>query len=583
MNLPKILIIDDQFGQYLDARRDLSAMFSLSDETGDDSQPEPVNNPLARATFCSGQLNSNFFVENSAPVALEAAKKGWPFSDGSRWALVLLDLRFVSGKLDIDGKPVGRSGDDDFGLKILEGLRISFPDLPIVILSSRERTGVIEDCRKLGASDFIQRHPAIEGSSPREILASKLHEFGLLEDQRKIIVGRSLSLLKALASARRAATGEGNILLRGETGTGKELFARYIHDVSPKSNGPYNPFETSHISDTLMEATLFGHERGAFTGAISSESGIFEATNEGTLFIDELSDIPMSVQSKFLRSIESRRIKRLGGKKEITLDVQIVLATNKNLDKSVTAGGFRQDLLNRVRAYTITLPPLRERKEDIPLIASHLLENLCKENSARWPRKILSETMELLIGNDWPDNVRGLRNVLERAVKNNKDSELLVPPDLKFESQPHHMLVTKQKSLPRTNTSKDISLDDLIKEITNFHFPNDYSILQGRLPSLQQAIARLFANYLSSAIEISKKRRPGAIDGELNLTGAASCMMGKQLRTPKAADLIKKLLQQDKAVLEELLQEYPVLHKAYEEVLRRRPKDPNKTKSSKRG
>lgn len=578
MNLPKILIIDDQFGRYLDARRDLSAMFSLSDETGDDSQPEPVNNPLARATFCSGQLNSNFFVENSALVALEAAKKGWPFSDGSRWALVLLDLRFVSGKLDTDGKPVGRSGDDDFGLKILEGLRISFPDLPVVILSSRERAGVIEDCRTLGAADFIQRHPALDGLSPREILASKLHEFGLIEDQRKIIVGRSLSLLKALASARRAATGKGNVLLLGETGTGKELFARFIHDFSPKQKGPYRVFHAFGTAETLQEDELFGHEKDAFTGARLAKQGIFEATNGGTLFIDELGDISEALQNRLPRPIEARQISRQGGNNEVSLDIQVILATNKDLDEYTRTGKFKNDLLNRVTAYPINIPPLRERKEDIPLIASHLLENLCKENNARWPRKILPETMELLTGNDWPDNVRGIRNVLERAVKNNKDSELLVPSDLRFEHYRKTIPIFEQGVTPEI-TNDESSIDRLTNLMEEFRFPNDYSKLHGRLPDIQKAMAKLLANYLLSAVEVSKKMRAGNINGELNIAGAVSCMMGEQLKTPKAADIIKKLFKTDKNALNNILENNPSLKELYQEVIRLRPSKPNNTSS----
>lgn len=575
--LPKILIIDDQFGRSFRDRRNLCALFGIKDITGDDKSPEKLKEPVADAVFCSGQKESGKRIENSIETSLDAVEKGWPSEEGWRWALILLDLRFVSGEFKAGGEPKGRDGDDTFGLVLLESIHRKFPDIPVVVMSGRDREEVIEECRKKGASDFIQRVGyATEGLSPKEVLLQKLLEHGLTGDTRSLqnekirLVGLSVPIMKALRDARRAATGAGNILLLGETGTGKELFARYLHDLSPKNKAPYKVFHAFGTAETLQEDDLFGHEKGAFTGATSAKQGIFEAANGGTLFVDELGDIPETLQNKLLRPVEAREVSRQGSNRVIPLDIQIILATNKNLDEFSRTGKFKSDLLNRVKAYTITLPRLSDRKEDIPLIANHLLEILCRENNARWPRRILPETIDMLMDYDWPDNVRGLRNVLERAVKNNKDSELLVPSDIRFESYAETP-APPQVNIPALQI-ETMGLDALIAAISGFRFPQDYSALQGKLPEIQKAIAGLLSNYLAAAIEVTKKRKPGVAEGALNITGAASCMAGEQLKTPKAADLVKRLLQQDGEGLEALVEQYPILGEAYKDALRLRPK-----------
>lgn len=585
--LPRILIIDDIFGSSLMDRKNLCRNFGLMDVTGDDINPAPVQAPVAEAVFCPGQSRTRQAVVNDSNISIEAIKKGWKEGVERRWALILLDLRFVSGEIGTDGEPEGEPIDDSFGLVILDTIHGQFPDIPVVIVSSRERDEVIEDCRRRGASDFIHRHEyGTESLSPREILKSKILEHGLIEDARELsdegyrFTGRSFPILKALRSARRAATGKGNILILGETGSGKELLARYIHDMSTKANGPYEIFHPFGTAETLQEDELFGHLKGAFTGATSDKAGLLEAADGGTIFIDEIGDIPEGLQLKLLRPLENRVVKRQGGSKETTVDVQAVFATNKNLVEYSATGRFKFDLLNRINAYTITIPPLREHKEDIPLIAERLLESICKENNARWPRRILPETMTFLMSNDWKDNVRGLRNVLERAVKNNRDSELVVPSDIKFDTYATEGTVIDKGEEIIHGEGGDIpnSIDELILKLSTFEFPKDYAKISSKLPILQEAVAKMLANYLLSAIEVTKKMKPGTSpqNGEVNLTGAASCMMGEQLKTPRAADLIKKLLQQDRTILEKLINEHPALNKAYQEALRLRPKKPVK-------
>lgn len=576
--LPRILIIDDVFGSSCTDRKNFCRNFGLVDVT-EDNKPASIQEPVAEAFFCSGQIKQDYAVKNDVKVCLNAIRKGLNEKIERCWALMLLDLRFASGEQGVDGEPEGFPGDDTFGLVILEAAHKEFPDLPIVIISSTERKRVIEDCRTKGAVDYIQRHGTeTPDLSPKEILRSKINEHGLIEDTRTLsnerhrVVGKSQALLKILRTARRAATGTGNILLLGETGTGKELLARYIHDVSPKSKGPYIPFHPFGAAETLQEDALFGHVKGAYTGAISSKDGFFEIANGGTLFIDEIGDIPESLQLKLLRPLENRIVTKQGSNDEIPIDIQVVLATNKNLEEFSKTGRFKFDLLNRINAYTITIPPLRDRKEDVPLIAGRLLEILCKENNARWPRRILPETIDVLKNHDWRDNVRGLRNVLERAVKDSRDSELLIPSDIRLDVavEPVKAQAFKQATKPLNG-----GIAATIDFISSVEFPEDYLKLQGKLPELQKATARMFAKYLEASIKVTKKMKPGGnSEGEINLTGAASCMMGAQLKTPKAADMIKKLLQQDKELLENFLQEFPILDKAYKDALRLRPKKP---------
>ncbi len=573
--LPRLLIIDDQFGRSLRERRNLCALFGLSDVTEDDPQQEMIRDPIAEAVFCSGQQESVEWIQNSLEVAITVVGQGWPLPDLRRWALLLLDLRFVSGDKDQDGQVTGRPGDDEFGLAILRTVRRDYPDLPVVILSGRDRTEVIEACRTGGASDFIQRQDALAGTAvARELLARKLHEYGLIEDDRRILVGHSVTILKAMAAARRAATGAGNVLLIGETGTGKELFARYVHDHSPKAKGPYVVFHPFGRGESLQEDELFGHVKGAFTGATSDRPGLFEAAHGGTLFIDEVGDIPESLQSKLLRPIESRAVVRQGDLRERHVDVQLVLATNKELEQAVQTGRFKIDLLNRIAAFPIRLPPLVERREDIPLLARVLLEQLCRTNQARWPREITNDALQWLLAQQWREgNVRELRNVLERAVKDHKDAEILVRGDLELrtEAGSPSSEVHRVSGVEEADWPSQQSLKSLLTDLAKISLPEDYEQLHGSLPLVQQAVARLLGRTLLAALETTRRRRPGGpSDGALNLTAAASCLMGKQLSTAQACDLVKRIVHTDPTVCEELLNEFPLLREAYDKATKLR-------------
>jgi DNA-binding NtrC family response regulator len=229
------------------------------------------------------------------------------------------------------------------------------------------------------------------------------------------LVGKSEPMLQIYALIEQVAPSSASVLITGESGTGKELVARTIHNLSPRNNASFVAINCSAIPETLMESELFGHERGAFTGAASRRPGCFELANGGTLLLDEIAEMPFSLQAKLLRVLEDRSIRRLGGTSEIPVDVRVLAATNRNPSDAVRQGNFREDLLYRLNVITIELPPLRQRKEDIPLLAQHLITQLAERHNR--PARLLSpNSIEALQSHSWPGNVRELRNVIERAV-----------------------------------------------------------------------------------------------------------------------------------------------------------------------
>ncbi|HEU4595162.1 MAG TPA: sigma-54 dependent transcriptional regulator [Pyrinomonadaceae bacterium] len=229
------------------------------------------------------------------------------------------------------------------------------------------------------------------------------------------LVGTSEPMRQIYALIEQVAPSTASVLITGESGTGKELVARTIHNLSPRKNAPFVAINCSAIPETLMESELFGHERGAFTGAASRRLGCFELANGGTLLLDEIAEMPFSLQAKLLRVLEDRKIRRLGAAHEVSVDVRVLAATNRDPLESVRRGVFREDLLYRLNVITVDLPPLRRRKEDIPLLAQHLTTILAERHER--PARFLSPAaVEALQSHHWPGNVREMRNVIERAV-----------------------------------------------------------------------------------------------------------------------------------------------------------------------
>jgi formate hydrogenlyase transcriptional activator len=260
----------------------------------------------------------------------------------------------------------------------------------------------------------------------RPILKPADHDPGDRSDEAHGIVGTSQVLREALQQARMVAPTDSTVLIYGETGTGKELFAGLIHELSRRRGGPFIRINCAAIPEGLLESELFGHEKGAFTSAIAQRMGRFEAADHGTIFLDEIGDIPASLQSKLLRVLQEREFERLGSARTVRVDVRVIAATNRNLAELVAEQTFRVDLYYRLNVFPLTLPPLRDRREDIPSLVRHFVCDAV-ESMRRPIQTIPDEAMQTLLDHDWPGNIRELQNVIERAVILSEDGTLRVP------------------------------------------------------------------------------------------------------------------------------------------------------------
>src|SRR5579862_707730 len=314
---------------------------------------------------------------------------------------------------------------DRDGIDVLEELRRQDPQLAIIMITAY---GTVENAVRAmqsGAANFIQKPWDNEKllADVRAAIARRKAEEENIQLKRALkqrynfenIVGKSEPMLKIFDLVSQVAASRSTVLLQGESGTGKELIAKAIHLNSPRRDKPFVPVNTGSMPTDLLESTLFGHVKGAFTSAIASKKGLFEVADHGTLFLDEIGTMNLDTQSKILRVLQDRKFMHLGGVNEIQVDVRIIAATNVDLKQQVREGKFREDLFYRLNVITIDLPPLRQRKEDIPLLASFFLDRYSREND-RPARHLTPEALRPLIAYSWPGNVRELENVIERAV-----------------------------------------------------------------------------------------------------------------------------------------------------------------------
>jgi two-component system response regulator HydG len=318
------------------------------------------------------------------------------------------------------------------GLQLLESLRHQpVPGDPEVMLITAYGTiDIAVEAMKLGAVDFLTKPFDTNEFRVKVEKALKTRDLKRERDAFKAqaeylreevehhfgeIVGRSEAMRGIYESIRKVAEANSSVYVYGESGTGKELIARAIHRESSRSGGPFIKVNCSSLAEGLLESELFGHEKGAFTGAIRERKGRFELAHEGTLFLDEISDIPLSTQVKLLRVLQEKEIERVGGERTITVDVRIISATNRDLAPMVERGEFREDLFYRLHIIPIEVPPLRERKEDILPLVTHFIQTIAAE-MAKPIAGITDEAMELLLRYDWPGNIRELENMIERAI-----------------------------------------------------------------------------------------------------------------------------------------------------------------------
>jgi two-component system, NtrC family, response regulator AtoC len=311
------------------------------------------------------------------------------------------------------------------GLALLRYARDHAPHAAVILVTGHATVETTRAALKEGAFDYLTKpvKPKELAQCVREAVADRalaaqmasFHSRLNKEQGFQNIVGTSPAMLAVFEKIKLAADAKSTVLVVGDSGTGKELVVRALHYSSSRASKPFIPINVAAIPESLIESELFGHEKGAFTGANSRRAGVFEAANEGTLFIDEIGEMDLGLQSKLLRAIETHRIMPVGTSKEIDVDVRLLVATNRNLFEEVRNKKFREDLYYRLNVITIHLPPLRERKEDIPLLVGYFLEQIAKENQR--PLSTISEdAMEILMNCSWPGNVRELRNTLEGIV-----------------------------------------------------------------------------------------------------------------------------------------------------------------------
>ena len=318
----------------------------------------------------------------------------------------------------LDVKMPGRDG-----LEILEEIRKRRPELPVIMISGHADRSTGWAAAKKGAFDFLDK-PLDEGQvlvTVRNALAMRRAESEVAALRGKVaerwrILGTTPAIREVLATIEKVAPTQARVLLSGGNGSGKELVARNLHERSHRWRGPFVEVNCAAIPRELVESELFGHEKGAFTGAVGSRAGKFEQAHGGTLFLDEIGDMDLAAQAKVLRALEEGSIERVGGKGPVAVDVRVIAATNKDLQEEVAGGRFREDLYYRLAVVPMALPPLAARREDIPLLARHFLEESCKRNDLSPPRRFAEDAEALLSRQEWPGNVRQLRNLVERVA-----------------------------------------------------------------------------------------------------------------------------------------------------------------------
>jgi DNA-binding NtrC family response regulator len=311
------------------------------------------------------------------------------------------------------------------GLDLLEGIRRINPEVPVIVMTAFGTVASAVDAMKRGAADYLTKpidldelDVLIGRTLERRALVAENRELRQQVEARYRLAGLETAnsrMAEAINLAARAAPSRATILVRGESGTGKELLARAIHYASPRSKGPLVAVSVAALPETLLESELFGHDRGAFTGADREHRGRFELADGGTLVLDEIGDLPKSTQVKLLRVLQEQAFERLGGTRTIRVDVRVIAATNRDLEAMVARGEFRDDLYYRLNVVAIEIPPLRERREDIPALVDHFLRRFAADGQAA-VKEVSREAMDVLLKYHYPGNVRELENIMHRAV-----------------------------------------------------------------------------------------------------------------------------------------------------------------------
>ena len=355
------------------------------------------------------------------------------------------------------------------GLEALDGIKTYNPAIPVIIMTAYSSVETAVEALKKGAYDYLTK--PLDFDELRLAMERAMDHSQLKEENRLLretlgshfdiqnIIGRSTAMVKLLETVAQVAPSEATVLITGDSGTGKELIAGAIHFNSPRKDGPFVKVNCAAITETLLESELFGHEKGAFTGAHRLKEGRFRQADGGSLFLDEVSEMSLGMQVKLLRALQEREITRVGGEEVIKVDVRVIAATNKNLIQAIESGRFREDLYYRLNVVTLNVPLLRERNEDIPLLAQHFLATFAEKNRKQI-KGFTPQAMDQLLKYDWPGNVRELMNAVERAVVLSR-SEYLDEQDLPLAIK--DALSDEEKSPSRDAVPADLPLEDVEK------------------------------------------------------------------------------------------------------------------------
>ncbi len=432
---------------------------------------------IVRASLSEWLREDGYAVETApdGSVAMDRIK-------AEPWAVLLVDLKMPG----IDG------------LQVLEEAKKVQPDAPVIIMTAYATVDTAVQAMKMGAYDYLVKpfEPEELSLMMKKLITQQdlMRENILLKKalkqqyQFQDLLSKNQKMQALFELAKVAAQSPSTILILGESGTGKELLARAIHAESPRNRGPFIVVSCAALTETLLESELFGHEKGAFTGATSRKKGKFELADGGTLFLDEIGDISPKLQLDLLRALEERRFYRVGGTEPIHVDTRIIAATNRDLKKATEEGKFREDLYFRLNVIPMTLPPLRERKEDIPLLVEHFVDQLSAEMGKQLER-ISGEATDLVMAYHWPGNVRELKNILERgavvakgpiieaedlglALPEGEEAEGAPPASLKEMERGHILNVLKEHDWNITQSAQILGID----RVTLYHKIKKYNL-----------------------------------------------------------------------------------------------------------
>lgn len=361
---------------------------------------------------------------------------------------------------------------DTDGIQILQTILEQGIDIPVIIITGHGSGSLVVKAMQIGAADYIRKpfsdlddivHAVKRVLTyerlKQEILATKSPT--TRPDPTERIVGSSPEMIDIFKTIGRVARTQATVLVTGETGTGKELMAEAIHNASDRRSGPLIKVNCAALPETLLESELFGHEKGSFTGALAQHKGRFEAAHKGTIFLDEVGEMSLATQKKLLRVLQEREFERVGGNVPVKVDVRVIAATNRNLRDEVLDGRFREDLFYRLNVIEVHMPPLRDRKEDIPALVNHFLDKH-RYSGVAMPARISEEAVETLMEHDWPGNVRELENIMQRAVVLSR-GDLITPEHIVFQPEMSRFILDVDQRV-RAGASLDEMLADVRRQ-----------------------------------------------------------------------------------------------------------------------